>query len=61
MKDVTEKVYYSLGGQNARDGKITVLYMYDGDVGMEFAYRAVSADPWLQDDFVFMALDGPTT
>lgn len=59
VKDVSEKVYYSLGAQNSRDGKITVLYMYD-DEKVDFTYKAVSADPFLQDDYVFMALDSPS-
>ena len=60
VKNVDEKVYYSIGAQNSRDGKITILYMYDGAIGMEFAYKALSADPYLQEDFVFMAIDGPS-
>ena len=59
VKDVTEKVYYSLGAQNSRDGKITVLYLYE-DEPVQFAYKALSSDPYLKDDFVFMALDGPS-
>jgi hypothetical protein len=26
---------------------------------MDFAYKALSADPYLQDDFIFMAVDDP--
>ena len=59
VKDVSEKVYYSIGAQNSRDGKITVLYIYEGG-GVDFTYKALSADPYLKDDFVFMALDGPS-
>lgn len=59
VKDVTEKVYYSSGHQNSKDGKITILYMYDGG-GVDFTYKAISADPWLQNDYVFMAIDGPS-
>ena len=59
VKDVTEKVYYSIGAQNSRDGKITVLYIYE-DGGVDFTYKALSTDPYLKDDFVFMALDGPS-
>ena len=47
VKNVDEKVYYSVGASNSRDGKITILYMYDGDVGIEFTYKALSADPYL--------------
>ena len=60
VKDVSEKVYYSLGAQNSRDGKVTVLYMYEDDSGVNFTYKALSTDPHLRDDFVFMALDGPS-
>lgn len=63
VKDVSEKVYYSLSGSNARDGIITVLYMYDSSVdenGVDFVYKAVSAEPYLQDGFQFMAVDGPS-
>ena len=59
VKDVSEKVYYSLGGSNSRDGKLSVLYMYE-EGGVAFAYRALSADPYLQDDYVFMAMDSPS-
>ena len=59
VKDVSEKVYYSIGAQNSRDGKVTVLYMYE-DGGVDFTFKALSTDPYLQDDFVFMALDGPS-
>ena len=59
VKDVSEKVYYSLAAQNARDGIITVAYLYDG-TGVDFAFKAVSADPWMKDNFVFMAIDGPS-
>lgn len=47
VKDVTEKVYYSVGAQNSRDGKITVLYMYEGGSQVDFAYKALSMDPYL--------------
>ena len=60
VMDVSEKVYYSLGAQNSRDGKVTVLYMYEDDSGVNFTYKALSTDPHLRDDFVFMALDGPS-
>ena len=59
VKDVSEKVYYSIGAQNSRDGKITVLYIYE-DGGVDFTFKALSTDPYLMDDFVFMALDGPS-
>lgn len=59
VKDVSDKIYYQLGGSNARDGKITVLYMYENE-SVDFVYKAVSTDPDLQNDYVFMALDGPT-
>jgi len=60
VKDVSEKVYYSLGAQNSRDGKVTILYMYEGGNQVDFTYKAVSSDPKMMDDFVFMALDDPT-
>ena len=60
VKDVSEKVYYSMAGQNARDGIVTVLYYYDDEDGVDFKFRAVSADPYLQEGFAFMALDGPS-
>ena len=62
VKDVSEKVYYSLSGSNARDGIITVLYMYDSteDQKVAFEFKAVSADPYLKDGFQFMAVDGPS-
>lgn len=60
VKDISEKVYYSLGGANSRDGKVTVLYMYEGGEEVDFTYKAISADPYLQDDYVFMAMDDPS-
>ena len=60
VKDVSEKVYYQLGAQNARDGKITATYLYDGDDTVSFAFKVLSADPNLQDDYVFMAVDSPS-
>ena len=35
--------------------------MYDGneEQTIDFKFKALSTDPWLQDDFVFMAVDGP--
>jgi len=33
--------------------------MYDGD-GVDFTFKAISADPWMQDSFMFMAIDGPS-
>ena len=35
--------------------------MYDGDEEqtIEFTFKALSADPWLQEDIVFFAVDGP--
>lgn len=60
VKDVSDQIYYQLGGANAREGKITVLYMYENE-SVDFVYKAVSMDPDLQNDFVFMALDGPNS
>jgi hypothetical protein len=62
VKEVSEKVYWSLSAANARDNKITILYMYDGQEqdGVEFAFKALSSDPYLQEDFIFMGLDGPS-
>lgn len=59
VKDVSEKVYYSLGASNAKDGKVSVLYMYE-DEEVSLTYKALSVDPHLKDDFVFFALDGPS-
>ena len=39
---------------------MTVLYYYDDEDGVDFKFRAVSADPYLQENFSFMALDGPS-
>ena len=33
--------------------------MYEGGEGVDFTYKALSMDPHLQDDFVFMAVDDP--
>jgi len=60
VKDVSEKVYYSLGAQNSKDGIVTVLFMYAGGTQIDFTYKAVSSDPFLQDDYVFMAIDDPS-
>ena len=59
VKDVSEKVYYSLGGANSKDGKVTVVYMYE-EGSVDFVYKALSTDPYLKDDVVFMAIDGPS-
>ena len=47
MKDVTEKIYYSLANENARTGKVVVNYIYDDENGVDFTYKAVSTDPIL--------------
>lgn len=59
VKDVSEKVYYSIGAQNSRDGKVTVCYMYE-EGGVDFTFKALSSDPYLKENFVFMAIDSPT-
>ncbi len=61
VKDVSEKVYYSLAAANAKEGKTTVCYLYDDSDGVNFTFKALSADPYLQDDYVFMAVDGPSS
>ena len=60
VKDVTEKIYYSLANENARTGKVVVNYIYDDENGVDFTYKAVSTDPILADLFVFFATDGPS-
>ena len=37
------------------------MYLYDGNEEqvVDFKFKALSSDPWLKDDFVFMAVDGP--
>lgn len=34
--------------------------MYEGGSQVDFAYKALSMDPYLQEMFVFMALDEPS-
>lgn len=46
--------------QYAKDEKVTVLYYYNGGDGVDFVYKAISSDPYLKDDFIFMAVDGPS-
>ena len=58
VKNVDEKAYHSLGSANSKDGKVTVLLMYEGYI--PFAYRGLAAHPFLKDDFVFMATDNLT-
>lgn len=60
VNNVSEKVYYQVGAQNSRDGIITVLYIYEGGESVDFTYKALSMDPYLQEGFAFMALDGPS-
>lgn len=60
MKEVTEKVYYTLSGPQAREGKVVVNYIYDDENGVDFTYKAVSTDPILGDSFVFFATDSPS-
>ena len=60
VKNVSEKVYHSLGAQNSKDGKVTVLLMYEGGTDINFEYQGVAASPYRQDDFVFMATDEPS-
>ena len=60
VNNVSEKVYYSLAAENARAGKISILYMYDDEEGVNFTYKAISADPHLDDDFNFFAIDSPS-
>ena len=33
--------------------------MYEGDEEVDFTYKAVSADPYMQEDYVFMAIVDP--
>ena len=37
------------------------MYYYDVNQGqaVDFTYKALSSDPWLQDDFAFFAVDDP--
>jgi len=52
-----------LSGVYVRDEtnpKFVVCYIYEDDVGANFDFRALSADPWLKDDFVFFAVDNPS-
>jgi len=37
-----------------------VCYIYEDDKGASFDFRALSADRWLKDDFVFFAVDNPS-
>ena len=60
VANVSEKVYYSLASANAKSGKTSILYMYDDEDGVNFTYKAVSADPFLDEDFVFYAIDSPS-
>ena len=40
--------------------KFALAYLYDDSEGANFMFRALSAEPVLQDDFVFMAISDPT-
>lgn len=37
-----------------------ITYIYNDEVGPNFDFKALSADPVLKDDFVFMAVDQPS-
>ena len=54
-------MYWALATANSREGKTSIVYMYDGEEEqtIDFIFKALSSDPWLTDDFVFFAVDGP--
>ena len=60
VKEVSEKVYQSLAGGSAKEGKVVVNYIYNDENGVDFTYKAVSTEPVLANDFVFFATDGPS-
>lgn len=41
--------------------KYVVTYLYEDEVGPNLAWRALSVDPDLADDFVFMSIENPST
>ena len=62
VKEVSEKVYNQLAGPAAREGKVVVNYIYDGEDerGVDFTYKAVTTDPILDGEYVFFATDSPS-
>ena len=63
VKEVNEKLWYSLTGQYILDEtkpKHCIVYFYDDAKGTNFVFKALSVDKWLVDDFAFFALANPS-
>jgi hypothetical protein len=48
-------------GKDETNPKFSVCYLYDDNQGASFDFRALSSDRWLKDDFVFFAIDNPSS
>ncbi len=62
VKEVNEMMYRSLAADYTtaeENPKYVLVYLYDDNEGASFLFRALSAEPALQDDFVFFALSDP--
>jgi hypothetical protein len=40
--------------------KFVICYLFDDDYGASLDFKALSADKYLQDDFIFMAVQHPS-
>jgi len=60
--DISEKIIYSLANQytSLEEHKHLIYYLYDDDKGVDINFKALSVDPWMQDDFAFVSLYNPS-
>ena len=50
--------YYTL---EQEDPKFVICYLFDDGMGASLDFKALSADSLLQDDFIFMAVENPSS
>lgn len=42
------------------ENKVFVMYLYTDDKGIDYTLRAVSTDPLLKDEFMFVGVQNPS-
>lgn len=55
---IEESFIIDLANNNPK--KVMVHYLYDDSQGVSPVVQAVSTDPWIREDFVFVAVNKPT-
>jgi hypothetical protein len=45
---------------NNNPKKVMVHYLFDDNQGVSPIVQAVSTDPWIRDDFIFVSVERPT-